>query len=369
MTLEKFNPPGYLEDLDQKGLETWHSYISKTFDEAREGDSEGQCEFYGPRENFVNPAKIDIDDDAKYVDITWTAFPRNISVQYPDDQERWGIADSSREYQDEYCEWSVIRDKNNKISQVTFTCETPEYWILLSQLDPNKLLELYVNNINPNVEYDDIFQNEKYNPYNKWNNSTTNGAMHLIQRNNTLGAEIELAGGSSIRRIINGKELTGERELIECGKYGGKERHSDPHIGAQANSVVRQDAYITLADPVGIYFSDLNTLSWETPDGTDPQLFWKYTRGSSDKYVRAVLEVPQSYGYTIGDILINGDNINFGSQIADCITMKLTAIGFSFGKVHVPPMTECVSCKTQTLEIKSLIESIDKSMVRLGKSR
>jgi hypothetical protein len=27
--------------------------------------------------------------------------------------------------------------------------------------------------------------------------------------------------------------LTGERELIDCGRYGDRERFSDPHIGAE----------------------------------------------------------------------------------------------------------------------------------------
>jgi hypothetical protein len=33
---------------------------------------------------------------------------------------------------------------------------------------------------------------------NTWNNSIANGAMHLIQRNNTLTAEIGLAAGASL---------------------------------------------------------------------------------------------------------------------------------------------------------------------------
>ncbi|MFO1002308.1 MAG: hypothetical protein U0936_18430 [Planctomycetaceae bacterium] len=32
-----------------------------------------------------------------------------------------------------------------------------------------------------------------YNACNRWNDSTTNGVMHLIRVNNSLAAEIELA--------------------------------------------------------------------------------------------------------------------------------------------------------------------------------
>lgn len=35
-------------------------------------------------------------------------------------------ADASRDVQDEYLEWSVIRDNEKKIISVTFTCEGPE---------------------------------------------------------------------------------------------------------------------------------------------------------------------------------------------------------------------------------------------------
>lgn len=35
-------------------------------------------------------------------------------------------ADASRDVQDEYLEWSIIRDDENRIISVTFTCEGPE---------------------------------------------------------------------------------------------------------------------------------------------------------------------------------------------------------------------------------------------------
>ena len=42
-----------------------------------------------------------------------------------------------RGWQDEYCEWSVTRDPaSNKITSVMFTCENPDYWFTLWQVDP-----------------------------------------------------------------------------------------------------------------------------------------------------------------------------------------------------------------------------------------
>ena len=346
MLLSRFDPPGFLEDLTRDELkEAWSDFISELFDNAARGRPE-ELDFDGPREQFFNPTKVEIDDaDAQSVDITWTAFPRNVTVNSVSDAQRWKRADASRDLQDEYCEWSVERDGDtNKITRVTFTCEGPEYWGFLANTSPDLALQLYQEFVSPDVKMQDLFlPNGRYNPRNKWNATTINGAMHLIQVNNSLSAEVELAGGSSVVRIINGQTLTGEQELINCGRYGGAERHSDPHIGALVNSLTRQKADVTLANPVGLYFAGLNTAGWETPDGIDPIIFWKYVRGAEDKRVRAVFEVPQGEGhdYVVGDIKIQGRQIAYGAQITDFINIKLTGIGTRFGKSTVVPMTAC----------------------------
>jgi hypothetical protein len=245
--------------------------------------------------------------------------------------------------QDEYCEWSVERDPDSdKIKRVTFTCEGPEYWSFLANTTPDVALNLYKEFVSPEVERDDLFLSDgRYNPRNRWNSSTVNGAMHLIQINNSLSAEIELAAGSSVVRKINGTILTGEQELIRCGRYGGERRHSDPHIGALVNSLTRQLADVTLENPVGLYFAGLNTNGWETPDNTDPIQFWKYVRGTQEKPVRAVFEVPDGLGYVVGDIKISGRKIDFAAQITDFINMKLTGVATRFGQSKVAPMTGC----------------------------
>jgi hypothetical protein len=203
-------------------------------------------------------------------------------------------------------------------------------------------LELYRRFVHDGVMMEDLFSSDgRYNPRNKWNASTINGAMHLIQINNSLGAEIELAAGSSVVRVINGQTLSSEQELIRCGRYGGEERNSDPHIGAVVNSVTRQLADVTLANPIGLYFDDLVTGGWETPDGSDPKSYWSYVRGTAEKPVRAVYEVPADRDFVVGDITIGGRPIEFAAQIADFITIKLTGVGTRFGQSTVAPMTSC----------------------------
>ncbi len=377
MALSHFDPPAFLDDFTQEQKDAWSEWISQQIDAAINGDPVN-LEFDAPRAQFFNATRVDFAADAATLDIEWTAFPRNVQISSVSDRQRWRRAESSRDLQDEYCEWSVERDPNTeKITRVTFTCEGPEYWQFLAETTPQKVLELYQQFVSPSVQLGDLFSsNGRYNPRNVWNNSSTNGVMHLIQRNNTLGAEIELAGGSSVVRSINGQLLTGERELIDCGKYGGPERHSDPRIGSEVNSLTRQKADVTLANPVGLYFSKLITAGWEVPNGEDAQNFWKYVRGTASHPVRAVFEVPSDRGFVVGDIKVDGREIEFGAQIADKIKIKLTGVAHKFGQSTVAPMTGCrrvrqpdgenldVATATSIRSVGSVLDSQSKSARR-----
>ncbi|MEV7028381.1 hypothetical protein [Kitasatospora sp. NPDC093558] len=305
--LTSYTPPGNLTDLDATGAKAWDTFISDSVDQAVKGPDPSQVLHDSPRGQFYNLTKTDTAADATEATVTWTAFPRIIKVNSISDPQRWQRADASRDVQDEYCEWSVTRDTTGKITKVTFTCEGPEYWSLLAQTDPGTVLNLYQTFISADVQHGDLFGPDgAYQPRNRWNDSTSHGAMHLIQRNNTLGAEIELAAAATIVRVIDGQELATEQQLIQCSKYGQAERNSDPHIGGAVNAIARQKADVSLADPVGLYFNDLSTDGWATPDNTDPKSYWTYVRGDVTHPVRAVYEVPQGRGFAVGDITIGG---------------------------------------------------------------
>jgi hypothetical protein len=355
MLLAKFDPPAFLDDLDEAQKSAWSDFISDQID-SNISDYTGN--------HFYNPTKMDTGDDVQTAEISWTGFPRNVTIDQPSDQARWVAADGSRNLQDEYLEWSVTRHPDtNKITRVTFTCEGPEYWQFLASVNPDKVLELYRKFINEIVREEDLFTSTGiYRPQNKWNNSTTRGAMHLVQRANTLGAEINIAVRATIIRNINGTILTGERELIDCGRYGDRERFSDPHIGAEINSLARQDAFITLANPLALYIADLDTAGWETPDGSNPKLFWTIVRGSQEHAVRAVYEVPSDKGFTVSDIKINGEPISFGAQIADFITIKIIGQAFGFGKNSIPALTQCEGV-TALAGVKSVLDAIKRTVM------
>jgi hypothetical protein len=342
MAVVTFSPPGFVDDLDPSGRQAWHDLISDFMDTAHDGDP--TVPFSAPRPQFFNPAKTAVGVGAATEDVKWTAFPRLVGLQSGSDHQRWQKADSSRGVQDEYCEWSIKRNATNKIASITFTCEGPEYWSLLAQQNPAKVLELYRTHIDPTAAKNDLFAADgSYMRNNRLNNSVTSGAMHLIQRNNTLGAEVEIAGAATIvRRKPDGSIMTDTRELIECGKYGEVERNSDPFIGARVNFHARNKSDVTIADPVGIYLAGLDTQGWTTPDGTDPSTFWRITRGTQDRPVRAVLEVPAGKPYVLGDVKIDGKVIQFGGQVADHIQMTIRAVATRIGQSTVQPVQGCV---------------------------
>jgi hypothetical protein len=331
-----FNPPGYLDDLSAEQKLEWSGWISDNLDSAVKGNA---SENDGPRPQFFNPAKKPIGGESITKDISWTAFPKQLSS--PNDRLRWSRADASRDGQDEYCEWSIERE-GGKIVRIKFTCEGPEYWAYLAQVNPEKVLDLYREHVSPEVKEHHIFGANGYIRRNRWNNSTSNGVMHLIQRANTLSAEIELAGGASLQRArADGTLLTGAQELIQCSLYGAAGRHSDPHIGEEVNKLARQQHDVTLADPIGLYFAGLDTSDWRVPNKVDPQSLWKYTRGKDGKFVRAVLEAPEGAGFMVGDVKIGGKPIEFAAQVADCITIKLTGLATRLGQSAATPVQGC----------------------------
>ena len=162
-------------------------------------------------------------------------------------------------FQDEYLEWSVGRDENKNIINAEFTCEGPEvgvnsrllistmhlmayqYWQVFASYQRDVFLKK-MRELNPDraseMTDDDVFflKDPKtgarvYNPNNYWNVwSTTGSIAHLIQPNNTLSAEIDIAAQSTVIRAKNGKVVTDQNQLILCSKYGNPGRHSDPVV-------------------------------------------------------------------------------------------------------------------------------------------
>lgn len=338
-----------------------------------------------PTTNYYNP--IENNPPSKNVFIEWSAFPGRLHFNYPNSTQAQlnqmaddgnmptdissspcDPSDHSKEayfpygprgWQDEYCEWAVTRNGAGKITRIDFTCENPEYWNSLWQIDPSKVLSLYQSILGkPQITLEDlslsgaldpITNRPLYNPLNKWNAGTEStdshgGAIHLTSTPNTIQTEIGLATAATVlRNNPNGGTLWPSSEfnpLLCDAQYGQKNRNSDPNIGGNVNTFVNSGNVVTLADPPGLYIQMPDFTTYQTPDNTDAAEFWTIVRGSESLntqggteltgnfILHAVFEVPDSKNYTVSDITVGGQPIDWGSQVAATFKMHIVASAF-----------------------------------------
>ncbi len=257
--------------------------------------------------------------------VSWVAFPA--ALRATSQLERWKQADASRDLQDEYCEWTVTRNKARKITRVTFTTELPEYWEHMFETAPDQVLRLYRKLVDPAVKPSDLRNPDgSYKRENRWNTSRSGRLVHLIQGSNNLGAAIDLIARATVLRVKNGELVTNQQELVRCAALGNPLRNSDPQIASAVNVAAGEGDEIALADPPGLHLGRPLTAGMVTPDGADAARFWKIERGDKEHTLRARFEVPASRGYVVGDIRIGGRQIKFGGQVADRVQVWVKAL-------------------------------------------
>jgi hypothetical protein len=299
-----------------------------------------------------------------------------------------------RGWLDEYTEFSVTRDENGKIIRIDFVCENPEYFQTLWRIDPQRVADVYQSALNYGVPAErqitvtiadlqlvDPVTSEPvldpqtgrpaYNPLNKWNFGTTSvrtggsfsgGAMHLTATPNTIQTEIGLGAGATVQRPAGTN--TDPQALICCGQYGQNYRNSDPHIGQTINLAVGAKLNISLADPPGLYIQMPSFAQYalpsdpNLPQGARPDDCWQIVRGyetltdpiTQDVFpgsfiLHAVFQLPQSWidagvSFTVGDITIGGEPIQYGSQVA--ATFEVALFGRPIPPVDATPAQPCV---------------------------
>jgi hypothetical protein len=393
--IARFNSPANITDFDMNSplADKWNEYMASFFQEAikrleKKIPSDKIC-IFDPRKQPEGQLKTD--------HITWGGFPNGLRARYSRPKQKafqlaeklatFGNEDDlggqydayyadpqgkrifSLNYrqQDEYLEWAVHRDEmTGKIKEIVFTCEGPEYWAMLSKHDVQLLLELYKINVSPEVTKSDLFFSDDvyiknrngdysidyhsgdYNPYNKWNLSY---AMHLTHPANSLYAEVVLAAEATVlRKNGGGDPITDPHALICCASYGEPNRNSDPTIGFRANSLVRDSHWVSLRNPVGLYIAGIDPSQFTKPDGSIINDFggryWNILRASEDHsmILRATVKVPEGEMFNgkpllLGDLLVNGDPLEYGGQVADTITVGLFAIAVTGG-----PNASPISC-------------------------
>lgn len=349
MKIDHFDPPANNDDFgtDATLKALYSEKMSGIFDDCVDSVTSflnslggGTCQFYNP----VTHGRTDPDLAPALGDVTWNGFPKRFLTSGPGGTTNFAAAEPAltpghNRQQDEYLEWHAARDASGKITSVQFTCEGYDYYKFLGKNAPDALVALYKKYISSAVKKEDLFSGGQYDVLNRWN--TTDGAMHLTHPANNLFAEVFLAASASVRRKnSSGVEVTASGPLINCAQFGAANRNSDPAIGVAVNGLARQGRMITLANPVGLYIDHMDQAGILLPDGTPATGWFRILRGVAGRTLRAVFEPPAGSpaGITVSDLTIGGQAIKFGGQLAQRITMKLTAAASVATGVHNSPV-------------------------------
>jgi len=345
----QLSAPGNLTDFttdEQKS--DWSNKLSTEIDQAIAGISKCTA-----ASQYVNPAIVDVSAFQR-APIHWVGFPKLLYTQFTTKQQAYAAADTpsvvdngklsgGRTIQDEYLEWYIHRDQQGNIRAIDFTTETQKYWEFLYTANPALAAESYSTVLGVNVNIKDISTPEgNYDPYNRFN--TTNGIVHLVQVNNTLEAELDIAAQSTLPRLDDAGNVTNDVVSCKhCGTVAPKDalgsagRNSDPTIAQMVNAVAANGCLLTIPDPVGLYIQTLDTSGWSTPAGVKLADCWKIVRGIPA--VRATFTLPT--GAQLSDFSIGGIPIKYAGQIAEKISVFLTAAYGPKGAVPLPPARPC----------------------------
>lgn len=389
---QTFLPPALLKDFDRSGAraqlyDDWHQEMDQL---AGVG-----AQTYPAAFSAINPPA---GSKPKQASPEWTGLPRTIkrivgpsiaaAARLVDEPRPIGVMDpvdmtaydpfrdaAGAPYQgplyrsqDEYLEWAVRRDAEGVIEEVVFTCEGPEYWDRIAG-DEKLLVALYREICeDKSVVLDDLvfdrdltwrnpygggaadkYRKGSYNRYNRWNAAH---AVHLTHPANTLGAEVTLALEAT-KPYGNPTPVTSDPDLICCAAYGGINRMSDPTIGSGVNTqVVQLKRRVALRNPIGLYIKDIQPTVFTLPDGTPFEgqadcwtVLRPDPRDVTDMIVRARFRIPDGVTLKgkqlrVGDLLLHGEQVVTGGQIADVITMTLYALA-----IPGAPAQEAVVCR------------------------
>jgi hypothetical protein len=333
--LQQLSPPGRVDDLagHPELLDLWSSTLRGQF--MRHGAAgEPRSPHGGARLTPpVDPAAVS--DPATRV-VTWNAFPKRISAHFGSAAAAWEFADTpyarlghTVRLHDEYVEWFVERDAaTGKIVRVTFTSELPDYWRFLAYLLPDFVFQSYQRFVGPQVPRAEVFPGgPRYSALNRWNGAR--GMVHMQHDMNTLQATLTLLAAGAGFRSLRAAGSRDDPELLLSPSRGGDPcRASDVTISSAADELATAGYLVTLLDPVGVYLGELNTAGWTRPDGQPVGDYWQVVRGAPDYPLRAVYEVPAAEGFAVGDLKIGGRPIEYGGQLADHLTVKLTLLGY-----------------------------------------
>ena len=272
--------------------------------------------------------------------------------------------------QDEYLEWNVQRDEEGVITAIDFTCEGPEYWETLGNIDLDLTVTLYqeISQDNSIQKQDLVFARpvnfidgdgniaRQYaaNQYSGWNKWNMKYAIHLTHDSNSLGAEVNLGRDASYLWGSDSLKTT-DPALVCCAAYGEINRNSDPTIGAKVNFQVRSGNQVSLRNPVGLYIKNLDTTAFSLDGKAVPGIekWFVPLRPTTDKVVdmilRARFKVPSGVmrngkQLRIGDLAVDHNTIVTGGQVAHHVNMTLYALACPGAPAQSPKRCRLSPC-------------------------
>jgi len=311
--ITRFDTPAGLRDLPAGSVfyDNWHAFIAGRLAASTPGSGGG--EFYDASETDVN-----IVGERNLV---WMAFPRRVLLPTRRDDRTAALgAAENRLVQDEYCEWRSVRNAAGKITKITFTTESPEYWEALWAVDRARVVALYKALVSPAVVEADLHVSGVYQRRNHWNDA--DGIVHLMQSINTLNAALGLAQGSVISAPA--------RDNYEMPSIANTS--VDPRVKYDVGSLVRKGLSVTLRDPIGLYIAGFDDTGFSKPSGAPVGNYWTVERGAAGRVLRLRYQVPPSEGFVVGDIRIGGRPIEWGGQVAEHVTVTIAGVAGTRGR-------------------------------------
>jgi hypothetical protein len=382
-----FSPPAGFDDFERTSAllsERWSEFLSDWLRAVIQAAPAGH--------SFFHPADGEL-GQARRLALSWNAFPGALASWYGEGPENEANANRASDTlarmvvgfrrtpsgfvpvtvlhgrSDDYCEW-YVESKDGVPRRVTFTTEQPEYYDFLAREDPTLKLvaDLYSAMLGTTVLPRELtwphdvlvpaiseptgwavrFKAGEYNPYNAWN--TTRGIVHCTHPDNTLVKAAMLVAGASVRRDDgSGHPITDPERLICASAFGDPNRTSDPAIGAYINAQARAAQEVSVADPIGIYISDLPTGGLTGAPGKDVSQVWTVERahGTRDdddvtRILRARFEVPAG----CERVLLDGVPVKTGGQLAR--RLRLTSSVLIRPRGGQPPLEKPIArCVTR----------------------
>ncbi|MBO3463164.1 hypothetical protein G7B40_000930 [Aetokthonos hydrillicola Thurmond2011] len=402
-----FLPPGFQNDLpgeeqlQQLLLARWNEDVNRLTERVLQNDPWNSVN-QPPLTDYYNPRTTNVPEGAPTVPLFWTSYPNRVKNTFPQASRRqlWDYADNGtpdpnynptgpRGWQDEYAEWSVTRNAQGKITKVSFTSETREYWYALWDVSPNAVLRIYKQLVSEQVQLEDLYLRDDsgnpiidrqtgrpaYNELNKWNRTTSGGLAHLIGEFNSQYGAMFLTGQSTIlRQHGQGTIITDPSEILNCSQQGTPNRNSDPYISAVVNELVLgsqglgSGVRVTIKNPIAIYIQQPDFKNYKlprkAPRGAKPSDYWKVVRGRKrqngeayDFILHAVYEVPPELGFTVSDITISGFPIEYGAQLAE--TVQVAVFGQGIPQQTPPKSYPCADVPDNPLPYPAVLREVE----------